>query len=82
LGELPIARCAAPIALSRRGLELWKPLPAPRGNGLGAALRSDLMDEAAATNKAVKIHIEKFNRRCGSTAAPVSRARRAKASTT
>jgi GNAT superfamily N-acetyltransferase len=38
-----------------------KPLPAHRGNGLGAALRSGLMDEAAAAGKAVSIQVERFN---------------------
>jgi ribosomal protein S18 acetylase RimI-like enzyme len=36
-------------------------LPAHRGQGFGAALLRDLMDEAAAADKAVTIHVEKFN---------------------
>jgi ribosomal protein S18 acetylase RimI-like enzyme len=36
-------------------------LPAHRGQGLGAALLRDLMDEAAAVGKAVAIHVEKYN---------------------
>jgi ribosomal protein S18 acetylase RimI-like enzyme len=36
-------------------------LPEHRGRGLGAALLRDLMDEAAASGKAVSIHVEKFN---------------------
>jgi ribosomal protein S18 acetylase RimI-like enzyme len=36
-------------------------LPAHRGQGFGAALLRDLMDEAAAAGKAVTIHVEKFN---------------------
>ena len=56
VGRLYIARwrsehCIVDIAL----------LPAHRGEGLGAALLRDLMDEAAAAGKAVSIHVEKFN---------------------
>jgi ribosomal protein S18 acetylase RimI-like enzyme len=36
-------------------------LPQYRGQGLGAALLRDLMDEAAAAGKAVTIHVEKLN---------------------
>ncbi|MFD2053827.1 GNAT family N-acetyltransferase [Mesorhizobium calcicola] len=36
-------------------------LPAHRRKGFGAALLSDLIDEAAATGKAVSIHVEKNN---------------------
>jgi ribosomal protein S18 acetylase RimI-like enzyme len=36
-------------------------LPAHRGRGLGTALITDLLDEAAAAAKAVTIHVEKFN---------------------
>ncbi len=36
-------------------------LPAYRGTGLGTALLTDLLDEAAAVGKAVTIHVEKFN---------------------
>jgi ribosomal protein S18 acetylase RimI-like enzyme len=36
-------------------------MPEHRGKGLGAALLRDLMDEAAASGKAVSIHVEKFN---------------------
>lgn len=36
-------------------------LPAHRGQGFGAALLRDLMDEAATVGKAVSIHVEKFN---------------------
>jgi ribosomal protein S18 acetylase RimI-like enzyme len=47
----PSQHCIIDIAL----------LPAHRGKGLGAALLRDLMDEAAAADKAVSIHVEKFN---------------------
>jgi ribosomal protein S18 acetylase RimI-like enzyme len=36
-------------------------LPEHRGKGLGEALLRDLMDEAAAVDKAVSIHVEKYN---------------------
>lgn len=36
-------------------------LPAYRGKGFGAALLTDLIDEAAAIGKAVSIHVEKNN---------------------
>lgn len=36
-------------------------LPEHRGHGLGAALLCDLIDEAAAADKAVVIHVEKYN---------------------
>jgi ribosomal protein S18 acetylase RimI-like enzyme len=36
-------------------------LPEHRGKGFGEALLRDLMDEAAAVNKAVSIHVEKHN---------------------
>lgn len=36
-------------------------LPTHRGQGLGAALLRDLLDEAAIAGKAVSIHVEKFN---------------------
>jgi ribosomal protein S18 acetylase RimI-like enzyme len=36
-------------------------LPEHRGAGLGTALLTDLLDEAAAAAKAVTIHVEKFN---------------------
>jgi len=36
-------------------------LPEFRRGGLGTALLSDLLDEAAAAGKAVTIHVEKFN---------------------
>jgi ribosomal protein S18 acetylase RimI-like enzyme len=36
-------------------------LPDYRGKGLGAALLRDLMDEAAASGKAVSIYVEKLN---------------------
>lgn len=36
-------------------------LPQHRGKGLGEALLRDLIDEAAAAEKAVSIHVEKFN---------------------
>jgi ribosomal protein S18 acetylase RimI-like enzyme len=36
-------------------------LPAHRGHGLGAALLRDLIDEAAAADKAVTIYVEKYN---------------------
>jgi ribosomal protein S18 acetylase RimI-like enzyme len=36
-------------------------LPEHRGRGFGEALLRDLMEEAAAVNKAVSIHVEKLN---------------------
>jgi ribosomal protein S18 acetylase RimI-like enzyme len=57
-------------ALGRLYLARWKSehrivdialLPAHRGSGLGTALLTDLLDEAAAVGKAVSIHVEKFN---------------------
>jgi ribosomal protein S18 acetylase RimI-like enzyme len=36
-------------------------LPEHRGKGFGEALLRDLMDEAAAVDKAVSIHVEKYN---------------------
>jgi ribosomal protein S18 acetylase RimI-like enzyme len=36
-------------------------LPEHRGQGFGEALLRDLMEEAASVNKAVSIHVEKFN---------------------
>jgi ribosomal protein S18 acetylase RimI-like enzyme len=36
-------------------------LPEYRGRGLGTALLTDLLDEAAVAGKAVTIHVEKFN---------------------
>jgi ribosomal protein S18 acetylase RimI-like enzyme len=36
-------------------------LPEHRGKGFGEALLRDLLDEAAAADKAVSIHVEKFN---------------------
>jgi GNAT superfamily N-acetyltransferase len=57
-------------ALGRLYLARWKSehrivdialLPAHRGSGLGTALLTDLLDEAAAVGKAVTIHVEKFN---------------------
>ena len=36
-------------------------LPQHRGQGLGAALLRDLLDEAAAAAKSVEIYVEKFN---------------------
>ncbi len=36
-------------------------LPEHRGQGFGEALLRDLMEEAAAVDKAVSIHVEKFN---------------------
>jgi ribosomal protein S18 acetylase RimI-like enzyme len=36
-------------------------LPEHRGKGFGEALLRDLMDEAAAVNRAVSIHVEKHN---------------------
>jgi ribosomal protein S18 acetylase RimI-like enzyme len=37
-------------------------LPAHRRKGFGAALLSDLIDEASAVGKAVSVHVEKHNR--------------------
>jgi GNAT superfamily N-acetyltransferase len=57
-------------AIGRLYLGRWKSehrivdialLPEHRGQGLGTALLSDLLDEAAAAGKAVTIHVEKFN---------------------
>jgi GNAT superfamily N-acetyltransferase len=36
-------------------------LPEHRGNGVGTALLGGLLDEAAASGKAVSIHVEQFN---------------------
>lgn len=36
-------------------------VPEERGRGLGTALLSDLLDEAARAGKAVTIHVERFN---------------------
>lgn len=36
-----------------------------RGNGIGGGLMRDLLDEAAAAGKPVRIHVEKFNRALG-----------------
>jgi RimJ/RimL family protein N-acetyltransferase len=36
-------------------------LPEHRGQGLGTAVMRDLLDRAAATDKAVTIHVEQFN---------------------
>jgi ribosomal protein S18 acetylase RimI-like enzyme len=60
----------AGTAVGRLYLARWKAehrivdiafLPEHRGRGLGTALLSDLLDEAAAAGKAVTIHVEKFN---------------------
>jgi len=60
----------ARIAIGRLYLARWRSehrivdialLPAHRGRGLGNALLSDLLDEAARAGKAVTIHVEKFN---------------------
>ncbi len=57
-------------AIGRLYLERWAQehriidialIPAVRGRGLGRALLEDLMDEAAAEQKAVSIHVEKEN---------------------
>ncbi len=57
-------------AIGRLYLERWSDqhriidialLPQHRGNGLGALIMRDLMDEAADAGKAVSIHVEKFN---------------------
>ena len=57
-------------AVGRLYLARWKSehrivdialIPAHRGRGLGTAILSDLLDEAAAVGKAVSIHVEKFN---------------------
>jgi ribosomal protein S18 acetylase RimI-like enzyme len=37
-------------------------LPAARGQGAGTPIIRDIMDEAAALGKAVRIHVETFNR--------------------
>ncbi len=36
-----------------------------RGNGIGGMLMRELLDEAAAAGKPVRIHVEKFNRALG-----------------
>ena len=60
----------AGTAVGRLYLARWKSehrivdialLPEHRGRGLGTALLSDLLDEAATAGKAVTIHVEKFN---------------------
>ena len=60
----------AGAAIGRLYLARWKSehrivdialLPEFRRGGLGTALLSDLLDEAAAAGKAVTIHVEKFN---------------------
>jgi ribosomal protein S18 acetylase RimI-like enzyme len=60
----------AGTAIGRLYLARWKAehrivdialLPEFRRGGLGTALLSDLLDEAAAAGKAVTIHVEKFN---------------------
>jgi GNAT superfamily N-acetyltransferase len=57
-------------AIGRLYLARWKAehrivdialLPEHRGSGIGTALLTDLLDEAAAVGKAVTIHVEKFN---------------------
>ncbi len=37
-------------------------LPERRGNGVGGMLMRELLDEAAAAGKPIRIHVEKFNR--------------------
>jgi ribosomal protein S18 acetylase RimI-like enzyme len=51
LGRWPNEHCIIDIAL----------LSEHRGKGLGEALLRDLMDEAAACGKTVRIYVEKFN---------------------
>ena len=60
----------AGTAVGRLYLARWKSehrivdialLPGHRRGGLGTALLSDLLDEAARAGKAVTIHVEKFN---------------------
>ena len=65
---LVIARAGAPIGrlyLAREAKEHRIVdiafLPEHRRHGLGRALLQDLLDEAAAAQKAVTIHVEKFN---------------------
>ncbi|WP_417673774.1 GNAT family N-acetyltransferase [Roseibium sp.] len=57
-------------AIGRLYLERWDTehriidialLPAVRGRGMGGAILSDLLEEAAAEGKSVGIHVEKFN---------------------
>jgi GNAT superfamily N-acetyltransferase len=57
-------------ALGRLYIEEWERelrvidialLPAARGGGIGGALLEDLIDDAAATGKAVSIHVERMN---------------------
>ncbi len=40
-------------------------LPEARGGGIGTRFLQELMDEAAAAGKTVRIHVEKFNRALG-----------------
>ena len=57
-------------------------LPEHRRQGLGAALMRDLLDEAAATNKALSIHVEKNNPAMGYIAGLALSSSRTRASTT
>jgi ribosomal protein S18 acetylase RimI-like enzyme len=65
---LLIEHAAAPIG--RLYLERWTSehriidialIPSARGRGFGAAILRDVLDEAAAADKAVSIHVEKNN---------------------
>jgi GNAT superfamily N-acetyltransferase len=56
IGRLYLARWKSEHRIVDIGL-----LPAHRGGGIGTALLTDLLDEAARAAKAVTIHVEKFN---------------------
>ena len=55
-GRLYVARWPGEIRLIDIAL-----LPAARGAGIGTRLLHDLLDEAVATQKPIRLHVEKFN---------------------
>jgi ribosomal protein S18 acetylase RimI-like enzyme len=56
VGRLYVARWPAEIRLIDIAL-----LPAARGAGIGTRLLHDLLDEAVAERKPIRLHVEKFN---------------------
>ena len=60
IGRLYVDRRAGEIRIIDIAL-----LPERRGNGIGGMLMQELLDEAAAAGKPVRIHVEKFNRALG-----------------
>jgi ribosomal protein S18 acetylase RimI-like enzyme len=60
IGRLYVDRRAEEIRIIDIAL-----LPERRGNGIGGMLMRELLDEAAAAGKPVRIHVEKFNRALG-----------------